>query len=317
MFTIREEKLGPLSLIKLVNESTGEFISLIPERGACLNELVLFKDKKQHSILNGCLTYEDLLSEANKFKSSNLFPFPNRINHGHYVFKGKHYQLEKNFPKEDNAIHGLILSSSFKIKGMTENLEEANLFLEYKLNNIHNGYPFKCILEVGYTLSASGMKCTTKVTNDSEMEIPLGQGWHPYFKTGNSIGNLFLKLPSDEILEVDDRLIPSGNVKKSDEFLQLTKINNHHFDTCYKINKTANGISETELYDKANNLRIIFWQESGPYKYNFLQVYIPPDRISIALEPTTCAPDAFNNHMGLIILQPTESKEFTYGVKLK
>jgi galactose mutarotase-like enzyme len=31
----------------------------------------------------------------------------------------------------------------------------------------------------------------------------------------------------------------------------------------------------------------------------------------------TCAPDAFNNLMGLIVLKPGEVKEFTFGVKLK
>ena len=57
------------------------------------------------------------------------------------------------------------------------------------------------------------------------------------------------------------------------------------------------------------------WQETGKYKYNFLQVYTPPHRKSIAIEPMTCAPDAFNNKDGLIVLGPFESFYAVCGIK--
>jgi aldose 1-epimerase len=47
-----------------------------------------------------------------------------------------------------------------------------------------------------------------------------------------------------------------------------------------------------------------------------LQLYIPPSRRSIAIETLSGAPDAFNNGIGLILLDPGTSRQFsvTYEV---
>ena len=52
-------------------------------------------------------------------------------------------------------------------------------------------------------------------------------------------------------------------------------------------------------------------------KYNYLQVFIPPLRNSIAIEPMTCNTDAFNNKEGLIILEPDQQFKASYGVSIK
>jgi aldose 1-epimerase len=60
-----------------------------------------------------------------------------------------------------------------------------------------------------------------------------------------------------------------------------------------------------------------YWQETGAGKYNFLQVFIPPLRHCVALEPMTCAPDAFNNGMGLARLEPGEMLKGSFGVSFE
>ena len=52
--------------------------------------------------------------------------------------------------------------------------------------------------------------------------------------------------------------------------------------------------------------------------YPYLQIYIPPHRKSIAIENLSGAPDAFNNGMGFITLEPGESALFktSYQIKL-
>jgi aldose 1-epimerase len=37
-------------------------------------------------------------------------------------------------------------------------------------------------------------------------------------------------------------------------------------------------------------------------------------RRSLAIEPMTCAPDAFNSGAGLIVLEPGESSSSTWGI---
>ncbi len=65
---------------------------------------------------------------------------------------------------------------------------------------------------------------------------------------------------------------------------------------------------------RAQKLTINIWQQTGKWKYNYLQVFIPPSKKSIAVEPMTCAADAFNNKMGLIILNPKKSFSTSCGV---
>jgi aldose 1-epimerase len=316
MFIVRHERTGTLNIIKLINEETLEYVSLIPE-GAHLHELVLNKNGCNHSLLDGYKSHEEFLTQRLKnFKGSKLFPFPNRLNHAQYTFEGKNYALEKNFPQENNAIHGLVLKTNFIVKKELANEEEARVELTYRSEGETQGYPFRYELSIIYVLSSSGFSCTTKTINTSDTDIPVGDGWHPYFKTGTQLNNLFFQLPSDEILETDEKLIPTGKIIKSAQFLNATQVDSHRFDTCYKVNE-INNIAETKLYDKAKDLSIILWQETGKDKYNYLQIYIPPQRDTIAIEPMTCAPDAFNNLMGLIVLKPGEVKEFTFGVKLK
>jgi len=52
--------------------------------------------------------------------------------------------------------------------------------------------------------------------------------------------------------------------------------------------------------------------------YPYLQIYTPPHRRSIAIENISGVPDAFNNGMGFITLEPDQSAIFktTYKIKL-
>jgi aldose 1-epimerase len=45
--------------------------------------------------------------------------------------------------------------------------------------------------------------------------------------------------------------------------------------------------------------------------YPYLQIYTPPHRKSIAIENLTSAPDSFNNGIGLLIIEPNHTLEFS------
>ena len=136
--------------------------------------------------------------------------------------------------------------------------------------------------------------------------MPLSDGWHPYFKFDQSINNLSLKINAAQILEFDDKLLPTGKIFPFNKFQTLEKLNDKFFDNCFLLKNTTEPACIIE--DIKNKLRLkILPSENYPY----LQVYTPPHRKSIAIENLSSAPDAFNNKMGLIILQPSESKTFT------
>lgn len=141
-------------------------------------------------------------------------------------------------------------------------------------------------------------------------------GWHPYFKTNSKVDNLMLKIPAKYQIEVDPRMIPTGVKLPADSFTQLKKIGDAELDTGFII-EAQKGVATTEIYDPGYDLHVKVWQETGTWKYNYLQIYIPPSRESIAIEPMTCSIDAFNNKEGLIVLAPGQSVKASCGVKLE
>jgi aldose 1-epimerase len=67
------------------------------------------------------------------------------------------------------------------------------------------------------------------------------------------------------------------------------------------------------LRNPAKNIEIEIHPEKS---YPYLQIYIPPHRKNIAIENLSGAPDAFNNGMGVITLEPGESAIFKTSYKI-
>jgi aldose 1-epimerase len=317
MFSILSEKLGPLDTLKILNKRTGEYAVIIPGSGAIINELALQKAGQLHHLIDGCASYEDLLTEGRlRFKGPKLFPFPNRIKDGLYSFEGKEFKLRKNLVSQDHAIHGLVLESNFRVTEQKIEEDQAGIQLEYIADGNETGYPFQYRLILDITLTASqGLICKTTILNTSSSGIPVGDGWHPYFTLSTAVDNLKLKIPSCSRLEADKRQIPTGNTVKEQRFKKPEKINNTHLDDCFLIEGNEK-LGEIHLINEEKNIDLILWQECGVHKYNFFQLYTPPHRQSVAIEPMTCAPDAFNNKIGLIILKAGESIPLNCGIRL-
>ena len=315
MFKVEKKPFGKFTKLKLLNTKTGEFVAIVPAFGANINELVLNKNGKSFSVIEGDENYEKLIKDR-WFKGAKLIPFPNRINDGVYLFQRRKYHLPINFPSQNHAIHGLIYNKVFDIERVSERKKSVNVVLKYVYDKEITGYPFCFEVKIYYTLTPKGFECRTVLRNISKEKIPVGDGWHPYFRTGNKIDDLCLKLPSKRRIKVNKRMIPTGEKVLFDRFSVLRKIKNYKFDTGFALPKKE-GIASTKLYDEKKNITIIVWQQTGKMKYNYLQVFISPLRNSIAIEPMTCYANAFNNKEGLIILAPNQQFKASYGVSIK
>lgn len=315
MFNIARENFEGLEKIKLYNGELGEYVSIIPTYGGNIQELVLYKNNELYSLIEGSQTLASLSGNpSNAFKGAKLSPFPNRVNQGSYLYNGQRYFLEKNNPP--HALHGLLWDFSFDVKETIVKEDSIALILEAEYNHHYEGFPFRYKIEVTYTLKEGRFLCSTTIFNTSGIAIPIGDGWHPYFSMGSSINSLKLKIPSVRKLEMDSSLIPTGNYTSDFTFQLPMLISDKVLDHCYEL-EPLERIVETLLIDEAKNLTIVVWQKTGVQGYNFIQVYTPPDRKSIAIEAMSCAPDAFNNKNGLMILDPKESETFTFGVRLE
>ena len=318
MFRIEESEFGMFSKVKLINCASDETISIIPEYGGNVAEIVLNNKGNNYSILDGASDDSDFIKYMkNTYRGAKLIPFPNRIQNGKYSFEETEYQFPINEMDKNHRIHGFLYDKKLDIIEKTLQEEQASLRLGYNYKGDVEGYPFLFNLQVTYSLSKEdGFKCTTEINNVDNREIPIGDGWHPYFTTGCKIDDLFLELPTGNMIELDTNMIPTGEMVSFDSFSTPSKIGNMKFDTTIYLGNRVEKVS-TYIYDTEADVKINIWQDTGKKSYKYLQIYIPPHRRSIAVEPITCNVNAFNNNDGLIILKPGESFKASYGVVLQ
>ncbi len=302
--------------VNIKNEITGELISILPNLGARLNSAFLKFDNILVPVLRE-LRDGNLKSNDEIFNNAKLFPFANRIRKGRYTFQNNHYELPINYKEEENACHGFLYNAKFNIISRNISKQYAEVELEYESTNKMEGYPFCFKMRVIHKLTLTGEVTTiTKVINLNDREILFSDGWHPYYCLNNSVDDLTIELNAEEKLELGQNNIPSGAVYK---------LNNGSRHNIYLMNKNIDDLFRFSLGSTNNFINIIpqnlpyklsIWHEAGMNKYNYVVLYIPPDRNSIAVEPMTSSIDAFNNKEGLIILKPEEFWSASMGFSL-
>ncbi|MFZ2898025.1 MAG: hypothetical protein WA004_05355 [Saprospiraceae bacterium] len=289
---------GKHEIHRYADEAGGMSFAFVPARGACLTELVI-----------GGVPLLDGYREASELdtldwgKSAILAPFPNRLKDGKYRFEGKEYQFPVNEPARNNALHGFVMDKPFEI------VEEGDfsVALEYRYEGSFGYYPFPFLLRVTYSLSvADGFTAFFEMKNTGSSPMPAGLGWHPYFQLGDSADALSLQLPAAEQVLVDERMIPTGEKVCYDAFEAMKQIGATAFDTGFRLPEPC----VVRLREGTRELE--YWQDGA---FPYLQVFIPPARRSIALEPMTCNIDALNNGEGLRILAPGEAIRGRAGLR--
>jgi len=314
---MHSDTIGSLRRITLLSSETKELVSVLPDYGATVHELVLQKNGKAYELLEAAQTEKEI-RKVRWFRSAKLIPFPNRVNDGVYTFEGKIYRLPINFPLQHHANHGLIYDKPFSVVEQKTGETFASLALEYKSQGELQGYPFSFRVLIRYTLrQGKGFECFTCITNTDKSNIPVGDGWHPYFMLGGKVDDFSLAIPPARKIEVNERLIPTGKKQEFSEYRSLTPIGKRFFDDGFILKKNKSGIAKTRLRDPRRDLTLTVWQETGRGKYNYLQIFTPPSRTSIAVEPMSCATNAFNSRDGLTILKPGAFFNARYGVTLR
>lgn len=291
------------------SNDNGDAFAVVPEFGACLLDLQF----GSLSVLDGYETPEALV--ANKWaKNIILLPYPNRLRDGVFAHEGTTYQFELTNPDTQNSIHGFGKDAPMAVDTVWTGNFDAGMTCSWQYLGENTAYPFPFTAKMTLILRGSNFEIKMSLQNDSNKTIPVGLGWHPYFKMSEKSNGSSLQMPDCQLIVIDERMLPTGEKTDFDAFKTLTPINNSTFDNGFYIkNQTKN--AETILASERGELT--FWQETGFQKWNFLQVFTPPHRKSVAIEPMTCNIDAFNNGDGLVMLKPNEILGGAFGVRFK
>ncbi|RMB57113.1 aldose 1-epimerase [Dokdonia sinensis] len=316
MFAIKKRFLGTFTEVFLEDINTGVCVSCIPDHGAQLNHLNLLKNGKSHALLWSAHTAHEFTEQSIPyFSGSHLFPFPNRIDGGRYSFNGDKLKLNCNETSNYNALHGLIFNKPFELQKTETDSAFAKAEFSYSTNTRHPGFPFLYTIAITYTIFKNKLLVETRVRNNDDKKFLFGLGSHPYINTGTSINKLLVQHPGTSSLELNNRMIPTGNTTPDLRFLKAYTLGTTTLDHCFVLSPNHK-MAVTRIIDPIKNLNIEIRQENSEGRYNFLQLYTSPDRNSIAVEPMTCAPDAFNNDKGILFLEPEDTYTSYFEIAL-
>src|SRR5688500_1970891 len=306
-FSISRVTENDLSLVRLQDNATNTIITVLPDYGALLHGFEIPLQGSQYNIIDNYSGKEDLLKNLElSYKSSKLSPFVCRIPGGKYELEGQEFEISKKFI-DGSAIHGLLYDKPFKILSEFADDHKASLSLRYHYKEDDPGYPFNYVCEVRYTLhTLQRLQVETTILNLEEFDIPIADGWHPYFTLGGTVNDYELQFMSGTMLEFNDKLIPTGKYIAEPTFNSPSRLGTRQLDNCFML-QVQEGLPCCVLRNPQNRLTLSFYTDTG---YSYLQIYTPDHRKSIAIENLSGAPDCFNNGMGLMLLPPRRSETF-------
>jgi aldose 1-epimerase len=281
---------------------------VIPSAGAILNGFGIQREGPRLEVVDGFSGADDFRARIEKgFQSAKLSPYVCRIRNATYEWRGRSYRIGR-FLLGDSAIHGLIYDRPFEVMEESVHADHCEILLKHAYHATDPGYPFPLDCHVRYRLEQDGnLTVTTAVHNRSEETIPVADGWHPYFTLGDSVDELTLQIATSERLEYDPSLIPTGRTIPDTSWREPKRIGDIALDHGYVLDFSGQGPLCT-LSNPATGAFVSFHPEPS---YPYLQLYIPEHRRSIAIENLSAAPDAFNNGMGLVALEPDRTRTFS------
>ncbi len=307
MFTTSYFDFGIHKSVEIFDTKTATLLKLIYSYGATLTHL----EFNGRPIIEGFTNHQEL--EYNIFfKNAWLFPFANRINQGRYEFEGTTYQLPINDAPTGHALHGFIYNKPFEIAELNSGKSETEIKLRYLYDGHEPGYPFAFEMEVTYVLKVNALNISLIVKNTGKKAMPCAPGFHPYFKFGGrDIGDVEISFPKSKQVILGEDGLP---LSIGEGFEGSKKIVKEHYDNAYWLDKQS---GEQLITVKSGDQDYLVEMDFNYHLIRFFQVYTPPDRKSIAIEPMVGNVDCFNNRDGLVVLNPSESMGLDFQISIQ
>ncbi|ALJ21334.1 aldose 1-epimerase family protein [Microbacterium sp. No. 7] len=258
------------------------------------------------------------------YRGATLAPWPNRVVDGGYSFDGVDRQLSLTEPARGHALHGLAAWLDFHAVDKGSDHVTLQAVVEPQA-----GYPWRVIVRTTFALAPGGLTQTVRAENASDTPAPFGAGPHPYLVAGEGlVDDWTLELPAERVLSVTpDRLVPTtlDPVTAAFDFRSPRRVGSTRIDHAFTgLTRDGGGITTVRVTDAAGSGVGMSWDAACPW----VQVHTadlpggagrPGHRAGLAVEPMTCAPDAFNDDRydfdtGLLVLGPGETAEASWRI---
>lgn len=220
-----------------------------------------------------------------------LLPYPGRVRDGKYTFEGKAFELPTG--KDGHAIHGFAKDALWT----TSPLKEDSVSMTASLRG--KGYPGVLMATISYSVGARTFSTDCTVRNAGAGDVPVVVGFHPYFLAEE------WSIRADSPVYrygLTDTYFPTGERSRC----SLEKAGEAKWDDCFS--------AEGDITLVARGRELVLRRRNMPYFVLYNGEHAGGE--SVAVEPYSGLPNAYNNGIGLTILAPGESFLCGYDVAL-
>lgn len=266
------------------------------------------------------------------FGGALLAPFANRIRGDplgdtreiETLIDGTPVRLPRNWGgrapgAETYAMHGLILAEPVTITHTAPTRVVGRL----SAADFGGRWPGQAELSFVWGLSGGALRLRVEALNRGPESLPLGLGWHPYFRIASGrrtqarlrvpaarrvrVNNYDEVLPTGELLDVEgtpyDFRAPGGRT-----------LGETYLDDCFTQLKAVRGAATVDLVDPASRLALSVVSQAPPVQA--FQVYAPPEKDFVVIEPQFNLPDPYGaqwpvgQDTGMLRLPPGASARY-------
>ena len=315
------------------------FISatFLPERGLMLGALVAaLPGRDAFTLVGGEPVADDFAGNASfSFGGAFLVPYANRIRGRpgpdrtiETEIGGQSVRLPANWSgdapgAEAFAMHGLILRREVEV------IERTKDRLRGRLQAGDFGGHWLSATELTFKigLDADCLAIDIAAENVGIEPLPIGMGWHPYFNLpSGQREQARLHVPAQDRLQVSDydSVLPTGRVLAggggTHDFTapEGRPLGELHLDDCFVHLRSQGGVV-ARIADPAGGLHLTLEAETP---VSAVQVYAPPDRSIVCVEPQFNWSDPFGKDWpagtdtGIVWLQPGERTHYRVNLTI-
>jgi aldose 1-epimerase len=239
-----------------------------------------------------------------------LHPWANRLGGFSYRAAGHDVALGAQTPglrTEEHGlpIHGLLAASKrWEVREVTDRTLRAELDFG-AVPALLAAFPYPHVLALDVELSTGALRVTTTLTPTTEQPVPVSFGFHPYFTLpGVERERLILRAPAMSRLVLDENGIPTG--EKESVGARHAPLGEENLDAAFTDLGPEPAFT---IAGGGHELTVRFLEG-----FTHLQLFTPPGRPVIAIEPMTAPTDALRSGTNLRLT--TEPFSATFAIDL-
>lgn len=210
-------------------------------------------------------------------------------------------------------LHGLLLKSNqWKTIEIYDDEQSCFHVAEFVFDDADflSIFPFKHSIQIKHQLQNNVLSIETTIINNDETSMPICFGFHPYFLKKDE--NCILEIPSDNVIEVDDKMIPTGS-----SFNKNKKWNFNNDEISLKENAFDDGFESLKYKNGSAIFGLDDVKVEFDKNYPFAQIYAPKHETKpyVCIEPMTAATNALNKNTCKFI-HPNETFTAIFSIGL-